>query len=109
LIYRIIPPISPHTRHIRGDTAGAGGRGYVYSPEGEGVIGGLWGTVIGYATLSGMLCTSPMLINKVIHTPDVYIMLINKVTNIICVLLQWQVKLLTSPCHYQEGVIIRGL
>ena len=57
LIYRIIPPISPLTRHIRGDTAGAGGRGYVYSPEGEGVLGGLWGTVIGYAMLSGMLST----------------------------------------------------
>jgi len=48
---------TPLTRHIRGATAGAGPRGYVYSPEGEGVIGGLWGIVIGYATLSGMLCT----------------------------------------------------
>jgi hypothetical protein len=65
---------TPLTRHIREATAGAGGRGYVYSLEGEGVIGGLWGIVIGYAMLSGMLSTSPMLINKVIHIYYGYIM-----------------------------------
>jgi len=38
---------------------------YPYTPQ----PGGRRGVVIGYATLSGMLSTSTMFINKVINTP----------------------------------------
>jgi len=47
------PPKSP----IRGDTAGVGGRGYVMPPDGEALLGGLWGIVMGYDTLSYNLLT----------------------------------------------------
>jgi len=48
---------TPLTRHIREATAGAGGGWYVYTLEGEGVLGGLCCIVMGGATLSGMLST----------------------------------------------------